>query len=110
METLINSLEDIVGTDLLNGSVFHALVWESCPGVVVCELIGEEGLAEDSYLVHIPNPDGAHPAIVAELALMEVECIPTWIWDTRHNGRYGGQFARIGNWKEVSDSGAYRLM
>ena len=76
---------------------------------MACELIGEEGLAEDSYLVHIPNPDGAHPAIVAELALMEVECIPTWIWDTRPFKRYEGQFARIGNHKEVSDSGAYRL-
>ena len=54
METLINSLEDIRNTDLLNGSVFHVVVWESVTGVA-CELIGEEGLALDSYLVHIPN-------------------------------------------------------
>ena len=74
------------------------------------ELIGEEGLAWDSYYGYLANMDRLLHAIVAELALMEVECIPTWIWDTRHNGRYGGQFARIGNWKEVSDSGAYRLM
>ena len=108
MQTLIDSLEDIVGTDLLNGSVFHAIVWESVTGVA-CELIGEEGLALDSYLVHIPNPDGYHPAVACELALMEVACIPTWIWDTRPFARYGGQFARVGNHKEVSDSGVYRL-
>ena len=108
MRTQLNSLEDIRNTDLLNGSVFHAIVWESVTGVA-CELIGEEGLALDSYLVHIPNPDGYHPAVACELALMEVACIPAWIWDTRPFARYGGQFARIGNWKEVSDSGAYRL-
>ena len=110
METLISSLEDIRNTDLLNGAVFHAIVREVCPGVVACELIGEEGLAWDSYLVHIPNPEGLHPAIVVELALMDVECIPTWVWNARPFKRYEGQFARIGNRKEVSDSGAYRLM
>ena len=109
MQTLIDSLNDIVGTDLVNGSVFHVIVWEVCPGVVACELIGEEGLAWDSYLVHISNPDGYHPAVACELALLGVDCIPTWFWDTRHNGRYEGQFARIGNRKEVSDSGVYRL-
>ena len=72
-------------------------------------MIGEEGLALDSYLVHIPNPDGYHPAVACELALMEVACVPTWTWDTRLFARYGGQFARVGNHKEVSDSGVYRL-
>ena len=74
------------------------------------ELIGEKGLAWDSYYGYLANMDRLLHAIIMELALMGVDCIPTWIWDTRHNGRYGGQFARIGNWKEVSDSGAYRLM
>ena len=110
METQLNSVEDIRDTNLLNGTVFHVIVWEVCPGVVACELIGEEGLAEDSYLVHIPNPDGAHPAVALELALIDVECVPTWTWDTRPFKRYGGQFARVGNHKEVSDSGVYRLM
>ena len=44
MRTQLNSLEDIRNTDLLNGSVFHAIVWESVTGVA-CELIGEEGYA-----------------------------------------------------------------
>lgn len=109
MQTLINSLEDIVGTDLLNGSVFHVFAYNHTEGVVGYELIGEEGVAWDSYYGYLANMDGLHPAIVVELALMEVACIPTWIWDTRHNGRYGGQFARVGNHKEVSDSGVYRL-
>ena len=108
MQTQLNSLEDIVGTNLLNGTVFHVIVREVCSGVV-CELIGEEGLAEDTYLVPIPNPDGYHPAVACELALMEVACIPTWIWDSRPFARYGGQFARVGNHKEVTDSGVYRL-
>ena len=72
-------------------------------------MIGEEGLALDSYLVHIPNPDGYHPAVACELALMDVECVPTWTWDTRPFKRYVGQFARIVNHNEVSDSGVYRL-
>ena len=109
METQLNSLEDIGNTDLLNGTVFHVVVWEVYPGVVACELIGEEGLAWDSYLVHIPNPDGYHPAVACELALMGVDCIPTWLWDTRQDKHYGGQFARVGNHKEIADSGAYRL-
>ena len=57
METQLNSLEDIRNTDLLNGTVFHVIVWE-----------------------------------------------------VRPFARYGGQFARVGNRKEVSDSGVYRLM
>ena len=109
METQLNSLDDIVGTDILNGSVFHVIVWEHVPGVVACELIGEEGLAWDSYYGYLTNPEGLHPAIVVELALMGVECIPTWIWNARPFKRYEGQFARIGNRKEVSDSGVYRL-
>ena len=108
MRTQLNSLEDIRNTDLLNGSVFHAIVWESVTGVA-CELIGEEGLALDSYYAYLANPEGLHPAIVVELALMDVDCIPTWIWDTRPFKRYEGQFARIGNHKEVADSGVYRL-
>lgn len=108
MRTLISDLNDIVGTDLLNGSVFHAIVWESVTGVA-CELIGEEGLAWDSYYGFLANPEGLHPAIVVELVLMDVECIPTWIWNARPFKRYEGQFARIGNRKEVSDSGVYRL-
>ena len=109
MQTLIDSLNDIVGTDLLNGSVFHVIVREVCPGVVAYELIGEEGLAWDSYYGYLTNPEGLHPAVVVELALMDVDCIPTWIWNARPFKRYEGQFARIGNRKEVSDSGVYRL-
>lgn len=109
MRTQLNSLNDIVGTDLLNGSVFHVVAYNHTDGVVAYELIGEEGLAWDSYYGYLANMDRLHPAVVVELALMDVECVPTWIWDTRPNGRYGGQFARVGNWKEVSDSGVYRL-
>lgn len=110
METQLNSLEDIRNTDLLNGAVFHAIVWEVCPGVVAYELIGEEGLAWDSYYYgYLANPERLHPAVALELALMDVECVPTWTWDTRPFKCYGGQFARIGNHKEVSDSGVYRL-
>ena len=109
METQLNSLEDIRNTDLLNGTVFHVIVWEVRPGVVAYELIGEEGLAWDSYYGHLANPEGLHPAIVVELALMGVECIPTWFWDTHLFKQYWGQFARVGNRKEVSDSGVYRL-
>ena len=109
MRTRINSLEDIVGTDLLNGSVFHVFAYNYTERVVGYELIGEEGLAWDSYYGYLVNMDGLHPAIVVELALMEVDCIPTWIWDTRLSGRYGGQFARVGNRKEIADSGACRL-
>ena len=109
MQTLIDSLNDIVGTDLLNGSVFHVVAYNFTDEIVACELIGGEGLAWDSYYGYLANAEGLHPAVACELALMDVECIPTWFWDTRPNGRYGGQFARVGNWKEVSDSGAYRL-
>ena len=109
MQTLINSLNDIVGTDLLNGSVFHVDVYNCTDGIVAYELIGEEGLAWDSYYGYLANPEGLHPAVVVELALMDVDCVPTWIWDTHLFKRYGGQFARIGNRKEVSDSGVYRL-
>ena len=69
MRTQLNSLEDIRNTNLLNGSVFHVIAYNHTDGVVACELIGEEGLAWDSYLVHIPNPDGYHPAVACELAL-----------------------------------------
>ena len=110
MRTQLNSLDDIVGTDLLNGSVFHVVAYNHTDGVVAYELIGEEGLAWDSYYYgYLANPERLHPAVACELALMDVECVPTWIWDTRHNGRYEGQFARVGNHKEVSDSGVYRL-
>ena len=109
METQLNSLEDIRNTNLLNGSVFHVDVYNYTDEIVAYELIGEEGLAWDSYYGYLANAEGLHPAVVVELALMDVECVPTWIWDTRPNGRYGGQFARIGNRKEVSDSGVYRL-
>ena len=109
METQLNSLEDIRNTNLLNGTVFHVIVREVCPGVVAYELIGEEGLAWDSYYGYLANPKGLHPAGVVELARRDVACIPPWIWDMRPHGRYGGQFARIGNRKEVSDSGVYRL-
>ena len=110
MRTLINSLDAIVGTDLLNGSVFHVVSYNHTDGVVAYELIGEEGLAWDSYYGYLANPEGLHPAVVVELALMDVECIPTWSWDTRQPKQYWGQFARVGNRKEVSDSGVYRLM
>ena len=109
MRTQLNSLEDIRNTDLLNGSVFHVIAYNYTDGVVAYELIGEEGLAWDSYYGYLANPEGLHPAVALELALMDVECVPTWIWDTRAFGLYGGQFARIGNLKEVSDSGVYRL-
>ena len=109
MRTQLNSLDDIVGTDLLNGSVFHVVAYNHTDGVVAYELIGEEGLAWDSYYGYLANAEGLHPAVVVELALMDVECVPTWTWDTRPFKRYGGQFARIGNHKEVSDSGVYRL-
>ena len=109
MQTLIDSLEDIRNTDLLNGSVFHVVSYNYTYGVVGYELIGGEGLAWDSYYGYLANPEGLHPAVVVELALMDVECIPTWIWDTRPFKRYEGQFARIGNHKEVADSGVYRL-
>ena len=109
METQLNSLGDIRNTNLLNGTVFHVIVREVGPGVVAYELIGEEGLAWDSYYGFLANMDRLHPAVVVELALMDVECIPTWIWNARPFKRYEGQFARIGNRKEVSDSGVYRL-
>ena len=109
MQTLINSLEDIVGTDLLNGSVFHVVAYNYTDEIVAYELIGGEGLAWDSYYGYLANAEGFHPAVVVELALMDVDCIPTWIWNARPFKRYEGQFARIGNRKEVSDSGVYRL-
>ena len=109
MRTLINSLEDIRNTNLLNGTVFHVFAYNYTDGVVGYELIGEEGLAWNSYYGYLANMEGAHPAIVVELALLGVDCVPTWLWDTRHNGCYEGQFARVGNHKEVSDSGVYRL-
>ena len=64
MRTLISDLNDIVGTDLLNGSVFHVIVREVCPGVVAYELIGEEGLAWDSYYGYLTNPEGLHPLLL----------------------------------------------
>ena len=109
METQLNSLEDIRNTNLLNGSVFHVLAYNYTDEIVAYELIGEEGLAWDSYYGYLTNPEGLHPAVVVELALMDVDCIPTWIWNARPFKRYEGQFARIGNRKEVSDSGVYRL-
>lgn len=109
MRTQLNSLEDIRNTDLLNGSVFHVDVYNYTDEIVAYELIGEEGLAWDSYYGYLANPERLHPAVALELALMDVECVPTWTWDTRPFKRYGGQFARIGNHKEVSDSGVYRL-
>ena len=49
MRTLISDLNDIVGTDLLNGTVFHVDVYNYTDEIVAYELIGEEGLAWDSY-------------------------------------------------------------
>ena len=89
-QTLINSLEDIVGTDLLDGSVFHVFAYNYTDGVVAYELIGEEGLAWDSYYGYLSNPERLHPAVACELALMDVECVPTWTWDTRPFKSYGG--------------------
>ena len=109
METQLNSLEDIRNTNLLNGSVFHVDVYNYTDEIVAYELIGEEGLAWDSYYGYLTNPEGLHPAVACELALMDVDCIPTWIWNARPFKRYEGQFARIGNRKEVADSGVYRL-
>ena len=109
METQLNSLEDIRNTNLLNESVFHVDVYNYTDEIVAYELIGEEGLAWDSYYGCLTNPEGLHPAVVVELALMDVDCIPTWIWNARPFKQYWGQFARIGNRKEVSDSGVYRL-
>lgn len=79
MRTQLNSLNDIVGTDLLNGSVFHVIVWEHVPGVAAYELIGKEGLAWDSYYYgYLHNPERLHPAVALEWARIPCPCRNTF--------------------------------
>ena len=61
MQTLIDSLDDIVGTDLLNGSVFHVVAYNFTDEIVAYELIGEEGLAWDSYYGYLHNNGRTSP-------------------------------------------------
>lgn len=108
------NLSDLLETELTNGGVFSVYVRPMFMPAGRCitmrvGLIAQEGHGKRYEFLLANNQTDNLPTQV-ELALMNIDCGPTWSWDTSFSGgAYQCQFARSRNRKIVSDSGAYRF-
>ena len=105
-------MEDLLDTDLTTGAVFSVHVEAQNTNNYLVILETNEGYGKE-YQIILPNkPENGNLAAQCELALMEINAYPTWLWSKcgiRENG-FDGQF-RVGNtgFKAVIDSGAYNF-
>ena len=108
------NISDLLETEITNGGVFHVYARPMFMPAGRCltirvKLIAQEGLGQEYDFLLANNQVDNIPTQV-ELALMDLDCAPTWYWDISFSGAaYQGQFARSRNHKVVSDSGAYRF-
>lgn len=108
------NLNDLLETELTSGRVFHVHVRPMFMPAGRCltmrvALITEEGTGKRYEILMANNQVDNIPTQV-ELALMDLDCAPTWFWDMSFSGNaYQGQFARSRNHKVVDDSGCYRF-
>lgn len=110
----VSNISDLLETELVNGGVFHVHARPMfMPGgrclTIRVALITEEGNGK-RYEFFLANNQTENLPTQVELALMEIDCLPTWTWDLSFSGNaYQGEFARSRNRKVVKDSGAYRF-
>lgn len=108
------NISDLLETEITNGGVFHVYARPMFMPAGRCltirvKLIAQEGLGQEYDFLLANNQVDNIPTQV-ELALMDLDCVPTWSWDRSFTGEaYLGQFARSRTLKEVKDSGAYRF-
>lgn len=111
---LASNISDLLKSELTTGSVFHVHVQPMfMPGgrclTMRVVLIANEGRGKRYEFLLANNQVDNLPTQV-ELALMELDCLPTWMWDLSFSGNaYQGEFALSRNHKVVDDSGAYRF-
>ena len=110
----VTNISDLLETELTSGRVFHVHVRPMFMPAGRCltmrvALITEEGTGKRYEILMANNQVDNIPTQV-ELALMDLDCAPTWFWDMSFSGNaYQGQFARSRNHKVVDDSGCYRF-
>ena len=108
------NISDLLETEITNGGVFHVYARPMFMPAGRCltmrvALITEEGTGKRYEILMANNPVDNIPTQV-ELALMDLDCLPTWGWDKCFSGEaYQAQFARSRNPKVIADSGAYRF-
>ena len=108
------NISDLLETEITNGGVFHVyarpMFMPAGRGLTIrVKLIAREGLGQEYDFLLANNHVDNIPTQV-ELALMDLDCVPTWSWDRSFSyGAYQAQFARSCNPKVIADSGAYRF-
>lgn len=110
----VTRLPDLFNTELMSGSVFSVYARPMFMPAGRCltisvKLTADEGSGRTfEFLLANNNVDNIQTQV--ELALMDLDCLPTWGWDRSFSGEaYQAQFARSSNRKVISDSGAYRF-
>lgn len=110
----VTNLKNLLETELTSGRVFHVHVRPMFMPAGRCltmrvALITEEGTGKRYEILMANNQVDNIPTQV-ELALMDLDCLPTWGWDKSFSGEaYQAKFARSRNPKVIADSGAYRF-
>lgn len=93
--------------DLTGGAVFHVAV-EDRGSVLWVYLTANEGRGKRYRLILSRDWSTSIPAQV-ELALMDIECAPTWVWGLASDRSYRCEFAHVTNPECLDDSGADRF-